>query len=164
MKNSLSMLSVTLVLFCILATIVEARDETYTLYDGSKISQSDIISIQNYIVLEYNKNFEHRPPENKLLYQLFTLNQSFTSNVLLSYSGMVGFEFQDSRNPTMNFNYFDKNQEFVIGNVIVLDNTTNAYFFSVGFNDKFYKYIYSTEIKSLTRNDLRNAANNFFSL
>jgi len=89
---------------------VITKDEIYPMKDNSSISLSQIVSFQKDIVSEYNKDFERYPPENKQLYHIFILNQSFKSTILLSYYGGIGFFFEESNISEAKFGYLGKNQ------------------------------------------------------
>jgi hypothetical protein len=114
------------------------------------------------MVLEYNKNFEWAPPENMLLWRLFTLNQSFKSIILLSYYGNIGYAIRESNSPITTIVYLNQTQygQFLglpFGEGFYLNN--NRYY-----NCNGYHYAYITNVHDLNSNIAVDLAKNYYDI
>jgi hypothetical protein len=145
-----------------LTTVPVIEDKIYPLTNNSNISSSEVLSFQNDVVSEYNKNFERYPPENKQLYHLFILNQSFNSTILLSYHGGIGFAFQENKTPITTITYWNQGEygSFLgspFGSGINLKNNTY-------YNKDVRRYGFSTGVYDLTSDYSKELAKNYYLL
>ena len=156
----LMILFISIFLYISLTTVPVIEDKIYPLTNNSSISSSEVLSFQNDIVSEYNKNFERYPPENKQLYHLFILNQSFNSTILLSYNGCIGFAFQESKTPTTTLMYLNQSQ---YGSFLGLpfgrgfNLNDNRYYNAYG-----YRYGFSTNVYDLTSDYLKELSTDYY--
>jgi hypothetical protein len=137
------------------------KDVAYQLEDGSNVSLSEIISFQDDVVSEYNKNFERYPPENKRFYSDFVLNSSYSSEIDLTYYGEVLFCFgyANTANTSFhNFYYIGKNDTRHACNLVYLPNPyiSNMSLFFSNFDGR------STNVKKLTHDTARQWASDFY--
>ncbi|MFZ2411487.1 MAG: hypothetical protein WAW23_07950 [Candidatus Methanoperedens sp.] len=143
------------------ATVVE--NKIYPLENNSYISLSDVLSFQNNLVSEYDKNFRRYPPENKQLSAIFVLNSSFDSTILLSYYGSIGFYFQKSTIPTIKITYLNESQYGTFlglpftNYVHISDNT----YYNIGGQGN---YAYATNVYDLTSNFSKKFATDYYIL
>ena len=136
------------------------EDIIYPLKNNSSILSSEILSFQNDIVSEYNKNFERYPPENKQLYHLFVLNQSFNSTILLSYDGSIGIAFQESKIPNTTLVYLNQSQRTSFlgvpfgGGIYLKDNRF--------YNVWGHRYGFSTDVYDLTSDYSKELSTDYY--
>ena len=137
------------------------KDVAYQLEDGSNVSQSKLLSFQDDIVSEYNKNFERYPPENKQFYSDFILNSSFSSEIALTYYGeaLFCFGYASKANTTFhNFDYVGKNDTKNACGVVF-----SPYMRFAGINLVFHGLnAQSTNVKNLTPELAKQWASNFY--
>lgn len=138
------------------------EDIIYPLKNNSSILSSEVLSFQNDIVSEYNKNFERYPPENKKLYHLFVLNQSFNSTILLSYDGSIGIAFQESKIPNTTLVYLNQSQHTSFlgvpfgGGIYLKDNRF--------YNVWGHRYGFSTDVYDLTSDYSKELSTHYYLL
>lgn len=166
MKN-LFIVALSLIILSIFSGNSIVEDRVFLLKNNTSILSSDILSIQNIVVSEYNKNFERYPPENRQLDSIFVLNQSFKSTIFLSYYGIIGFAFQESNIPAIRILYQNQSQDFNFLGFFGASkgaNLSNVLLYNISVNNENYRYGFVTSNSYLTSNNLIDLANNYYLL
>ncbi|MFZ1897875.1 hypothetical protein [Methanoregula sp.] len=137
------------------------KDVIYQLEDGSNVSQSKLLSFQDDVVSEYNKNFERYPPENKQFYSDFILNSSFSSEIDLTYYGeaLFCFGYKNTTTPTHDFYYIGKNDTKQACGIVVFSPDLYMINMSLVFSDFDAR---STNVNNLTHDTARQWASDFY--
>lgn len=154
---------VALIIVVLITSVGDNR--SYLLENNKTISQVEILSFEREIISEYNKNFERFSPENKQLYYLFVLSQSFNSTIMLSYCGNIGYVIQESNYSDVEIIYLNQSNS---GGMFGLPFGKECYLEDIVFYGwhpaSDYRYAYISNIDDLITESPRELALYYYRL